>query len=269
MDRLAVIGKPSDWLISSNVDYLKAKEKLNVEIIDIDIQELIFLSKNRTELVPEEIYKSNFNKEEVKKAYHIYLALKELIKKYDLYGLSVRCFDLLDTVRSTSCLAFALLNAEGVIATCEGDVPSLLGMYLVRKHLGVSCFQSNPSKIDISENKIILAHCTLPLDMCERYEYMTHYESNSGIGIRGTLKVGPICIFRIDSKLEKYVVLHGKIEKNLEYENLCRSQVDVSLKENVTYFLQRPLGNHHLIIYGEDITPLEEALKKADLKPII
>ena len=60
---------------------------------------------------------------ELKLALRIYSALKALVVKYKLDGLTVRCFDLLSTIHSTSCIALALLNNEGIIAACEGDVP--------------------------------------------------------------------------------------------------------------------------------------------------
>ena len=41
MTRLGVIGKPSDWLIASNVDYKNVKDKFNIDLINIDINELI------------------------------------------------------------------------------------------------------------------------------------------------------------------------------------------------------------------------------------
>lgn len=43
--KVGVIGKPSDWLISSDVDYAVAKERLGVEIVDIDINELVGLAE--------------------------------------------------------------------------------------------------------------------------------------------------------------------------------------------------------------------------------
>ncbi|MFA6664598.1 MAG: hypothetical protein WCS21_09870, partial [Lachnospiraceae bacterium] len=59
-------------------------------------------------------------------AEQIYLALKVIIKKYNLKGFTLRCFDLLTAVKNTGCLALAKFNSEGVIATCEGDVPAML-----------------------------------------------------------------------------------------------------------------------------------------------
>ncbi len=42
--RYGVVGKPSDWLISSAVDYEKARELLGATLVDIPIQELVALA---------------------------------------------------------------------------------------------------------------------------------------------------------------------------------------------------------------------------------
>ena len=39
--RFGVIGKPSDWLISSDVDYATSREILGAEVIDIPIPERV------------------------------------------------------------------------------------------------------------------------------------------------------------------------------------------------------------------------------------
>ena len=39
--RFGVIGRPSDWLISSGVDYTAAREHLGAELVDIPIEELV------------------------------------------------------------------------------------------------------------------------------------------------------------------------------------------------------------------------------------
>ena len=39
--RLGIIGKPSDWLISSHADKGRVKERLGIELIDIPMQELL------------------------------------------------------------------------------------------------------------------------------------------------------------------------------------------------------------------------------------
>ena len=56
MTRLGVIGKPSDWLIASNVDYKNVKDKFNIDLIDIDINELIDVYNSNIATKPKYFY---------------------------------------------------------------------------------------------------------------------------------------------------------------------------------------------------------------------
>ena len=192
-----------------------------------------------------------------------------MVNIYDLKGLTIRCFDLLTTVKSTSCLALSLLNDEGIIAGCEGDIPGMFSMYLIRKILHEPSFIANPSYIDVKNNEIVLAHCSIPLKMTTSYSFNTHYESNIGIGIKGELKKENVYIFRISESLDKYVLLKGHIEENLNRFNLCRTQIRVKLEADVTYFLTHPLGNHHIIFYDNgNIKELTTALSLLDVNKV-
>lgn len=253
MVNLGVIGKPSDWLISSNVNYSKAKEIFNINLIDIDINEVKDLyNKVDVDLNLLNKFKNLFNENELVKALKIYEALKLIVKKYKLKGLTIRCFDLLEPIKSTACLALGLLNDEEIIGTCEGDVPALISMFLIKNLTDSESFQANPSKIMVENNEIILAHCTIPLKMCTSFRLDTHFESRIGVAIKGELLPQKIGILRIASTLDKYVILTGEIVKNLNQTNLCRTQILVKLDNdsNVKYFLTKPLGNHHIIFYS-------------------
>lgn len=269
MDRLGIIGAPSDWLISCHVDANLLKEKFDLELVQITTEELIELTKTHKEEAPEGLIKATFKKSELDLAYQIYLSILDLVKKYDLKGFTIRCFDLLGTIHSTSCLALALCNDAGIIGTCEGDVPAMISMYLVKKFLGQYAFQANPSEIDSNTSKITIAHCTLPLKMCTSYKLDTHFESGIGVAIKGELDCKDCFIFRISPDLDKYVILKGKIDENLTRNNLCRTQIVISVENNINYFLKNPLGNHHLVVYGHDTTKLEEYLKEKGLRNVV
>lgn len=267
MTKLGIIGKPSSWLISSNVDPLRAKE-LGIELISIDIQELIDLAKADSFIPPKQLLHPTFSEGEQEKAYHLEHALRKLAYKYELDGFTLRCFDLLGTLKTSSCLGFANINRDGLIATCEGDVPSMISMLMVKEILSQKAFQANPSRIDLDNKKIILAHCTIPLDMCESYDLDTHYESQSGIGVKGELHLGDVTIFKIDNTLTKFVALEGEILRNLNEPNLCRTQIEVSIPNNIEYFLTKPLHNHHIVLYGHKAKELREHLTKLGLKEV-
>ena len=245
--RLGVIGKPSDWLIASNVDYEKAKKIHNIELIDIDIDEVVSMYEK------EENYdiSYNFDKEEIIKSTKLHSVLKKIVAKYQLDGLTIRCFSLLEKINTTACLGLALLNDERITSTCEGDIPAMISMHILNKLVGCPGFQANPSRIDVVNKKMVIAHCTLPLSMTNEYSLDTHFESGIGVAVKGEMKEEVITIFKISKDLRNYFVTTGKIIKNLNDPNLCRTQIEISVDDNIEYFLNRPYGNHHIIVYGD------------------
>lgn len=265
---LGLIGRSSDWLISSDVDPKNALEKFDVNLVYVPIQELI---DEYNKLSSFEIYDSlkdkKFDPKEVSKAERLYNAIKVLVKKYNLSGFTIRCFDLLGTLKTTACLALSHFNDEGIIATCEGDVPSMLGMYVAQKMLNEAAFQCNPSRIDTKNNEILLAHCTIPCNICKSFVLDTHYESGIGVGIHGEVKEGNATIFRLNSALTECFVEEGTI-KNNQYENkLCRTQIVCNFPE-LDKILKTPLGNHELIILGHHKEALVKYFESIGIKLI-
>ena len=58
--------------------------------------------------------------------------------------------------------------------------------------------------------------------------------------------------------LKDYFVTKGKIVRNLYENNLCRTQIEVSVDENIEYFLNRPFGNHHVVVYGDYVDEINK-----------
>lgn len=262
--KFARVGKPSDWLISSDVDAEESKLLNGIEIIDIAMEE--FLEEIGKKQYEENEYTKliqtrQFDKKEIDEALYIYGALRRLVDKYKLDGLTVRCFDLLDSVHSTGCAALAILNSEGAYASCEGDVPALVSMAVLGELTDEPVFMANPSKIDTDNNEIIFAHCTLPIKMPEDFCIMTHFESQIGVAFRGTISEGPVTVFKCDGLMEEYFVSDGQLIKNLTEYNLCRTQILLKLDKSVRYFLTESIGNHHLIVKGNYSELVDEFFK--------
>ena len=258
-NNLGLVGEPSDWLISSQVSDEDAKKIFGINLVHISMDEF------KAEIDKKEMVKiphlgdlrNKFKDEQVLEgACYIYSALKRLIAKYDLQGLTVRCFNLLGTYKNTACLALALLNEEGITATCEGDVPSMLTMHLVRALTGRSSFQANPSYFNQEKNTVLFAHCTLPLNMTSDYNLTTHFESGLGIGIKGDLHLGEVtvCKLFINQKhnLDNCVALQGNIKENLSLQNYCRTQINIEFSQyDLMTILREDFGNHMIICYGD------------------
>ncbi|MHC2994109.1 MAG: hypothetical protein IBV53_01190 [Candidatus Atribacteria bacterium] len=252
--KLGVIGKPSDWLIASNVDYKKMKETLGISLIDIEIDELIReINQDYHFEHPKlnDIRNRGFDNKSIDGALKIYNGFKAIVKKYKFDGITVRCFDLIKIYKNTGCLGLSLLNDEGIVAGCEGDIPAFISMVILHYLTDEPVFMANPSSIDLNKNEIILAHCTLPLNMPDRFYLKTHFESGLGVGIKGDIREGEATIFKLSGDGKKYFVSGGEIIENLNKENLCRTQISLRIDEDVKYFLQDSIGNHHLICKGD------------------
>ncbi len=247
MERLGVIGKPSDWLIASQVDKAHAEKTLQIELVEIPIEEVTSLGR------------VDGGKEG---ADLIYDRLKEIINKYRLTGLTLRCFDLLTTVYNTGCLALARLNAEGIPAACEGDIPALLTMVLAKKVSGYTGFQVNAARIEEDGDKcrILLAHCTVPMNMVTRYEFTTHFESGIGIALHGELPTGDYTLMKLSGSLDNFMVADVQLIRNQYEPNLCRTQVWIEGDRQLAdYMLHHPIANHHILLPGHHADKFQPA----------
>lgn len=265
---LGVLGKPSDWLISSNVDEDVLLDKFQIKLIHISLLEVEKAYSDFSQKIEDDVFtKDSYPKEEITKAEKLYLALNQIVRKYHLDGFTIRCFDLLSSLKTTACLALSKFNDQGIIASCEGDIPSLITMFLVKKLLSKTSFQANPARIDVKNNTILLTHCTIPLSLCSSFSLNSHFESNIGVGIHGEVKTGDITMLRINSALNEYFIEEGKLLNNQYEKNLCRTQI-VCTFPNLEKLLLSPLGNHEIIILGHHKKELANYLNKAGLKEI-
>lgn len=235
--RLGVIGRPSDWLISSDVDYEAVRDKFSATLVDIDIDELV-----------EDVRSSGCDLRSFEGSEAIHKSLLGMVDRYRLDGLTLRCFDLLDAIGNTGCLALARLNAAGIPSSCEGDIPALLSMMVAFRQTGCPGFQCNLSRIEGDE--LLFAHCTVPLSMVKNYSYATHFESGIGTAIKGELPEGDYTIFKISPSLDQMALIPATLVRNESKPLLCRTQIVLRAAGAADYFLHSPLANHHIILPG-------------------
>lgn len=257
--RLGVIGKPSDWLIASDVSDEEVAKIFEIQLCHYSIDELCEIYENITDV--KETSFSYSNQKSLKKAQKMAEALKTMICKHNLNGLTLRCFDLLGKVKTTGCLGLSLLNDQGIIGTCEGDVPAMLSMHILNALLHTPSFQANPSCIELEKKEMIFAHCTLPLSMTQSFTLDTHFESGIGVAIQGEMALGMITIFKLSRDLKHYYVETAEIVENLHRSDLCRSQIRVRFLNDMSYFLTRPYGNHHIILYGNHKKKIQQFME--------
>ena len=268
--RIGLIGNTSDWLIASMPDKNVVRNIWGPEVIQIDIADLENMISEITDADIEETQYMLVNnsagikgpsKKELKNVVKVYAALKNIINENKLNAVSIRCFDLVNDIKTSGCFAISKLNGDGLIAGCEGDIVSTLGMLWSNLLTDQIVWMANPASLDEQSNSIWLAHCSIPMSMVDKYKLRSHYESGLSVGIEGELSKGKATLFRLGGKnVDKVWISNAEILESGSEKNMCRTQVKIKLHGSYkpADLLTEPLGNHMLLLRGSYSKEMQE-----------
>ncbi|MHB9003351.1 MAG: hypothetical protein ACYC6C_04720 [Coriobacteriia bacterium] len=269
--RLGLVGAPSDWLVASSPDPAEVTRVWGPEIVPVAMEELSAAIEaadtcEATDADAAPSLRENATcvteptADDLADAVRVHSALRELVAQHGLDALTVRCFDIVIQRGTSGCFALSELTDAGIIAGCEGDLVSTVGMLWAKLLTGQVPWMANPSDLDTDGNVLWLAHCTVPRTMVQDYALRSHFESGLGVGIQGTLPKGPVTLLRIGgTTLESLWLAEGELTDTPTEENLCRTQARIQLlRGDVRELLVAPLGNHIVMIRGH---PAERLLE--------
>jgi L-fucose isomerase-like protein len=257
--RIGLVGAPSDWLVASVPDAEAVRRTWGPETVAVDLDGVLEATApdGRTTALAASFGTGATATREpddgaVRQAAGVFGALEDLAASQRLDAVAVRCFDLVTRRGTSGCLALAELNDRGTVAACEGDLASAVAMLWVRELLGTASWMANPVHADPGSGLLRLAHCTIPRSLVAGFELRSHFESGKGVALAGRLPPGPVTLVRLGGRgLEQAFVAEGRAVPAAPREDLCRTQVDVTLAPGeVTELLARPLGNHLVLVPG-------------------
>lgn len=273
-NRLLVIGYTQQWVVSASVDQRAIEDRFGIVCSHIGLEELIeeyqatpvtaeckeFVASYMAEAASCVEPDSN----QVANAYRMYLALTNLLKRYQCNGLSISCFSLVKNLGVTSCLALSLLNDEpGIIAACEGDLDSAVSMIIAKSLTGKPVYMGNP--VFNRNNTLDLVHCTSARRLLsttnQPYEVRSHHETGKSVAQRVEVAAGnKATIFRIGNEFQE-ATLYTAVLLDNPRQDTCRTQFRFAL-DSTDKRLDEVLGCHQLVIFGE----YEELLRTAFAK---
>lgn len=262
--RLGLIGEVSDWLVASDIPADTLAAKTGIELVKIAWNEV----RDYKDFTPQpsflKTYKTegDFNNND---AGNVHQALAEIIQRKHLDAITVECFSLVKQNSVTACLALSKFNDDNIPAGCEGDLASITGIMIAKEVTGIIPWMANTVKVDAESAKF--AHCTAPTNLLSGFKIETHYETGLGTAIKGSFGSDEVTIFRIDSVIEKAFLTRGTIISRPESKDACRTQIEVKISQNAAALLKnKPLGNHHLIIPGNQIQKLKMFCKIKNIR---
>ncbi len=262
--RIGLIGRPSPWLIYSRAGKADVKELFGAELIDIPLERLAELYE-KVEAPEREVEglasvaTPRITRDHIRRALKLYYAVKEIIRDYGLTAVTVECFRIAEILGVTPCYALARLNSEGVDAGCEGDVPSLLTLMLMRRLSDQPAMMGNIASI--REGDLTIAHCTAPLSMATSFLLDTHMETGLGVGVTARLPSGrQVTVAKLDTRKRRITALTGRIvESGMLSPRLCRTQVVIKTGRKLNRLLEDPVGAHMVLTIGNVMDHLRTA----------
>ena len=273
--RIGCFGHASDWLIDSDVDRIVLERKYGISVINIGLDRLYDemdvadggeawkIAQTCSSDAKSVVEPSN---DDMLKAAKVYLAIRKICQEEHLTALTIRCFDIVKVFKTTSCLALALLNDEGIVAGCEGDMQTLVTMILAQRLCGEKAFMANPSLL--RDDSSMLAHCTLPLSMCESFTLRSHFESSIGVAIQGDLPCTDYTVLKWGGdELNRFFVAETQALPVDYNEHFCRTQIvlNANLKP---YLLRHSIGNHQVVIKGHHADKIRKFMRENGVKEI-
>ena len=120
----------------------------------------------------------------------LYKAYRAYVTDNGIKALASRCWpDLFVEYGTPVCAVLSLLNAEGVVASCESDAYGALSMYIGAELSGESVFFGDPVSVSEEENSLTFWHCGMaPCNLARE-------DTGACVGVHPNRKIGPTMEF--------------------------------------------------------------------------
>jgi L-fucose isomerase-like protein len=263
---LGLIGYRPTGFYSSQFDEALICKTFGLIMEEYDLIHLINISKNMKEKDVKkdmENFASSIKCVDLSKEYlenhsRLYLGVKKIIEDNNFDGLALRCWPELGFMHYTPCAVISRLADEGVIIGCESDVDATISMLIGNYLTGKMVFMSDLVNINEKENTALFWHCGQAGRKLhdERNSYAcNHSLAGEGVVIGGTLKEGPVTVYRV-SKIDNTYKLFIAKGKAIPTEKVVKGvMVNVRMEKpvrDIIYTIAEKGVAHHYIIVWED-----------------
>jgi len=202
---------------------------------------------------------------QIEKTARLVCSLKKFITKNKLDALALRCWpEFAAQYGIAPCAAISILQAQGHIIACEGDVQGAVSM-LAFKAIGVeSPYLADLSQVDFENNFALMWHCGVaPADLWDGVSQRsldTYFAGGRGVTAGFVMRSGPVHILRIDSARGKTRMLAEKgeavpMEKLLKgtyakvvFEKHARALVDLVTNSGVAHHVAMAYGEYTQVL---------------------
>ena len=288
--KLCVIGGRVSGMYTTMADIIQVKKYFGVEIVHIDSLRVYLEAKK---VNPEEIENlkkvilPQFGKVEtyeqvLDRSFRLYFALKKILIEEGCKIAAVKCMDEMINNYASFCLANSLLNDEGFIVSCEGDIYGALTMQILKEASGSMALFGDVNYIDLKKKVFRIVNCgSMPslmaenrkeVDLANQYEYLGRA---GGATTVFAIKDSPVTgarLFRINGKFGMLAFEGATFKQPKEKFKEAREywpHAFVKLECNPDTLVQNLRSNHMHLAFGKCLNVIEEFCRLKDIDLLI
>lgn len=270
-DRIGILGHKAKGFFNLDVDELDLYKQVGVLVDHFELDEIYNYVvkeeelKNRVDQIKSIFDVLDITEQQVSKVAELTVKFEGFMNENKLNALAIRCWpEFAENFGISPCAAMSLLQSEGRILTCEGDLLGALSM-LAHKAIGAETpFLADFSQVNLKEDYGLLWHCGVAAcnlwdEKCIR-SLDSYFAGGKGVTADFVMKSGEISMLRIDYAPGEYRIFLQKAEGIPMNKDLKGTYVKVTFKEEVRDVLNKIIQNgiaHHIsVVYGDYIQPL-------------
>ena len=197
---------------------------------------------------------------QVEKVAQLAAKLAKFAKVHNLGALAVRCWPEFAAGHGISpCAAMSLVQSEGLIVACEGDIDCAVTMLAHRAAGAETPFMADLSQVDIQGNSALMWHCGVaPCNLTDGKSTPTldtYFADGKGVTAGFVMRPGTITMARLDSINGEYRLFQERgqamdMEKLLSgtYAKVC---FDLPMQKVLDKVIYTGVAHHVSMVYGD------------------
>jgi L-fucose isomerase-like protein len=262
--RFGLIGDPCPGMLDVEADEAGLARSLGVTAVHLDLDSVLGATP-RDESAAERLMAlagggMDISEETLADNLHLYAAIKELTRVNRLDAYCMRCWpELRDQHKITPCTAHALMAGEGIMNTCEVDLPALITTFVLHRLAGTPAFNFDVTGYLETEGAIQFAHCGAAepslAEGPETVRLRAHMRTGTGATVEFAFKEGPVTLAKllrpVDGRLRLFVARGEAVPPGGEVRG---SVATVRPEPSAAAFLDKMVSEaveHHIaLVYG-------------------
>jgi len=269
---IGIIGYRAKGFFNLDIDELDLYKELgllidhfelnNIYNVDVDTNKV----KERIAQIKKIFDVSAVSEQQLSRVAELTCKFNEFMEHNQLDALAIRCWpEFAADFGIAPCAAMSILQAEGRILACEGDILGSLSMVAHSAIGAESPYLADFSQVDFKENFALLWHCGVaPCNLwdgkCNR-SLEPYFAGGKGVTADFVMKSGQVSFLRIDYAPGEYRLFLQKgdiipMEKELK-GTYAKAVFEDHVKDVLKKIIDNGIAHHISVVYDDYIRPLE------------